>query len=391
MLTVKSAFLIEGKNGIIVGSFRREILAKYTEYKHLLDNGKTVYDEHGNRHEVYESDQLLGGGKNIYIDGKKYETYDHLLDNGKTVVRPDKSSYDMYTCNHLLDNGKTVYADGNTYDVYSGTGIFGDHYTHVNQRGGSYGSSTGSGYGGYDYTVPSVPEEYSGVSSYAGFVPGSTKIFVPRAGAVDIIITTFGLALSGAALWWYTTELPVALIIAMVTIIILGIAQRNKYHDADRQSIWYMWSMIFVTLVGYYMVQHKGTSSGGILIEIAFWGMPIAYLLLMASTCAYATGDINDGGVLFLCIILIVVSWFITIYRARGPYEYITLFMVVQDILFIIVLLIAFITLIKSIRHCRISSFVFPIICIFVYMMARELTGFYGFSMIWEKIASVLG
>jgi hypothetical protein len=149
-------------------------MARYKEYKHLLDDGKTVYDEKGNRHEVYENDQLLGGGKNIYIDGKKYQTYDHLLDDGKTLVRPDGSSIDVYSSDHLLDDGKTVYAGGNTYDVYSGKNIFGESYTQVNQRGGysagsggyggGYTGGDGGGYaGGYDaYTSPPPSGFYHG-------------------------------------------------------------------------------------------------------------------------------------------------------------------------------------------------------------------------------------
>ena len=326
-------------------------MARYTEYKHLLDDGKTVVDEKGNKHDVYERDQLLGGGKNIYIDGKKYQTYDHLLDDGKALVRPDGSSVNVYSSDHLLDDGKTVYAGSDTYDVYSGKNIFGDPYTQVNQRGGysapsgGYGGGYGGGYtggygGGFDaYTAPpagayfpgsvSVPKE--NVSLLTEFL---VLLFLPclsvltgyltREGGLIIfavfLMTWSGVVLTG--LWGTFTEL----LPALGTAIILGkfmcahAALQSTSYASPHPLLGIFASLGLVLVLGLFVTDETEELIPGFILGAVYAGV----LWWTASASGHISRNIRlianlvlEGGFL-LCFILGTASCLIKEHKNMG-------------------------------------------------------------------------
>ena len=306
---------------------RRKIMAKYTEYDHLLDDGKTVYDEHGNRHEVYESDQLLGGGKNIYIDGKKYQTYDHFLDDGKTVVRPDGSSYDMYTSDHILDDGKTVYADGKTYDLYSGTGIFGDQYTYVNQRGGSRGSSRGTGYGSsgggssYDYSIPSgayygpvsIPKERISIVHEIMillFLPAMAVLGGGLGGeAFLILFAVFLLAWSGTVLsglhsgWCeFLPSLAAALIIGKLLLVFNAL--QNTAYRSDHPAAGTILFFVLLVILELFLTEETEEFVPGFFIGALYAGALLAagYMSASAGDKVRLTANLIVEGGFVLCL-----------------------------------------------------------------------------------------
>lgn len=302
-------------------------------YKNILDDGYTTYHE----------------------DGSKSVSYKNILDDGVTTYHEDGSK--SVTYKNILNDGTTTY-----------------HYP----------NPTAAGY----QTNAGIYAPDTGV--YApGFAGGTATPHPGKAGAVEIILTLVCAGLAGAALWWYTDTIPVMMAAGLGLVIIMGIVQRNIHNDFDKQSVWYLWTLILGTLMGFYMVQHKAAGPDNILAAIAFWAMPVVYGLLMLFISYYATGDENDGFLAGFAMVLILVSWFMTIYRNYGNSGYERLFWIVQDVLLLIVLVTALVNLIRALIGCRLSLIAAALTGFFVYQLGEELTGFYGFKMIWEWITGL--
>lgn len=347
-------------------------------YKNTLDNGYTTYHDDGTKSVTYKN--LLDNGTTTYHqDGSKSKTYKNMLDNGYTTYHDDGTK--SVTYKNYLDNGTTTYhQDGSRSRTYRNSLDNGYTTYHENRNTSSY-SSSGEPISSYGYQT-----DTSHGTSYL-YYGGGFSSYADYAGAKEIIVTVFWAFIACAALWWYTTELPMIMLTVLAAVIIFGMVQRNKYRDRSRQSIWYMWSMLLATLVGFYMVQHKASSPEDPLIAIIFWAMPLVYTIIMFYTCDISSGDLNNLMAAFGLTVLVVISWIATIYRNYGG-DYIKVFYCMQDVLFIIVLVVAVITLIVALVDCRISSISFIFVCAFIYLMGKELTGFKGLSIIKELISN---
>lgn len=339
-------------------------------YKNVFDDGYTTYHDDGSKSVSYKN--VFDDGYTTYHDdGSKSQTYQNVFDDGTTTYHSDGSKSTTYS--NVFDDGYTTYhSDGSKSTTYGN--VFDNGYTtyHTPGPSSSYGQTSSGSYacgGSYGY---------GGLS------------FIHRATAGEIIILILCCLLAGAAVWWYTTEMPIVPLTCLAVVLIAGVIQRRK-NDITRQSIWYVWSLTMTTLTGFYMVQHKAAGPSEILQQIAFFLMPLAFILIMLFVSRYATDDSNDGFLAGFCAILVILSWILTIYRNYGNTGYTQLFMLVQDVLFILVLLMAFINLIRALFDCRISFFAFFMAAGCTYLLARELTDFYGFHLLGGLIGSLIG
>ncbi len=343
-------------------------------YKNLFDDGYTTYHDDGSKSVTYQN--VFDDGYTTYHDdGSKAQTYQNVFDDGTTTYQADGTKSQTYQ--NVFDDGYTTYhADGSTSTTYGN--VFDDGYTTYHTPG--YSAGHASGYAASGSTGP----------SRATYGYGGTITYIHKPGVVEYIFLILFSAAAGAAVWWYTTEMPVIPLACLAVVLLASMVQRRK-NDIHRQSVWYVWAMVMTTLTGFYMVQHKTAGPGEILQQIAFFLMPLVFILIMLFVCSYATEDSNDGFLAGFCVILVIISWFMTIYRNYGNTGYTHLFQAVQDVLFIIVLLIALVNLIRALFSCRISFFVFFMAGGCTYLLARELTDFYGFHLLGGLIGSLIG
>ena len=329
-------------------------------YKNFFDDGYTTYHDDGSKSVTYKN--FLDDGTTTYHqDGSKSQTYKNFMDDGYTTYHDDGTK--SVTYRNFLDDGTTTYhQDGSKSRTYKN--FLDDGYTTYHEQGlfSTYDQSLDSG--------------YSSGFSYSGYSLGGSYL-ADCAGIKEIFGSVFYSLLAGGAVWWFSTKLPVIMLSGLALVIILGLIQRNKHRSYKRQSVWYMWSMILATLLGFYMVQHRAATPDDALLMLAFWIMPLAYTITMFLACRISSDGSSELTAAFWLGTLIMVSWFATVYR-RYSGNYKMLYYIFEDVLLIIVLVVAIITLKSALERCRDSSFVFVIVCAFIYLMAKELTGFRG-------------